>query len=222
MPGLEAGEQHRATDVFDDQVHTAPLGDFADFSRPVRVVGINRELRAELSRQRTFRFGGPGADDASAELPGDLNCRRADAARAADDQHPIALANLCAVGEHVHRCAAGQRERGCCVELHTRRQPYKCAVRYDNLFRKTAISDDAQQLAAETERLIVAPAKFTFAAKEIRWHSHLVAAFPFLDIAANRPGPRLHRQACGAVEPESAAPGWFKPKIETIGTVTLD
>ena len=53
-------------------------------------------------------LGAAGAEHAGSELAGDLNRSRTDAAGPADDEHPVALADLDAVGEHVHRGAAGQ------------------------------------------------------------------------------------------------------------------
>lgn len=122
--------------MLDHEIDPAFAGDFTDFTGPVGGVGIDNKFRAELFRQGALRLGGAGADDARAEFTRDLNRRRADAARAADDERPIAGPDRGAVGEHVHGGAAGEGESGGGVEVHVVRQADEGALRHDDFSAK--------------------------------------------------------------------------------------
>src|SRR6266481_3148471 len=78
---IETFEQHLAADVFDDDVHSAFVGNLACLVWPIRLCRVENEFRAEMSGQCALGFRAAGADDACAKLPGDLNGGRADSAR---------------------------------------------------------------------------------------------------------------------------------------------
>jgi hypothetical protein len=107
---IEALEQNVTAHMFDNQINAAPVGDFADFSRPLWICGVENKFSAEMMGQRAFCLGRAGADDASAELFGNLYCGGADATRPTDNENPIALVNGSTIGEHVHGGAAGESQ----------------------------------------------------------------------------------------------------------------
>lgn len=86
---LEGLLEDFAADVFDDNVHAAFLGDFADFAGPGIVGGIDGMVCAERFGESAFGFGRAGGDDMRADLLGDLNGIGADAAGSRHDEHPI-------------------------------------------------------------------------------------------------------------------------------------
>src|SRR5207247_2624894 len=98
-----------AADMFDNQIHAPLSGYFPHLGWPGGIIGIEDKFRAELVGQLALCFRRSGADDARAELFGDLNGGGTDSTRPADDEHPIAGTHLCASREHVHSRAASER-----------------------------------------------------------------------------------------------------------------
>ena len=82
------------------------------------------------------------------------------------------------VREHVHGGAARQRQRRGSSEVHALGQSHQRAGGHDDLFRKTAIALHAENFAAQTNRVLAAPAEFAFAAKKIGLNGHGIADFP--------------------------------------------
>lgn len=164
---LEGFEQDVAADVLNDEIDAAFAGEAADFGGPGGVVGVDDKFRAETAGELAFGVGGTGADDAGAELFGDLNGGGADAAGPGNGEHPLAGADLGAVGEHVHGGAAGQGERGGGVKVNTLGQAHERASGDADKFGKTAIALDAEELAAQAEGFLTATAELAFAAENI-------------------------------------------------------
>lgn len=149
------------------------------------ICGVEDQFRPKMLCQCAFGFSRPGADDARAKLLRYLNGSRANPARAADDKHPIAPTDRCAIGEHMHRRAAGKRERSRRVEIDAFRDADKRASRDENFFGETAITIDPQQLAKQTKRLLAASTEFAFAAEKVGLDCDLITGAPVINIAAN-------------------------------------
>jgi len=176
-----------------------------------------------MTGQRAFCFGRAGADDATAELFGNLNCGRADAAHAADGEDPITLMNGSAIGEHVHGGAAGESQGGCGVEIDACREADESASRDENFFGEPAIAIDTQELAEEAEGFVAAPAEFAFATEEIGLDGDFVSRTPILHVAAERQDTTCNFPAERARELNGyGQAGGFGPEINVIEAAALN
>ena len=174
-----------AADVLDDEVGAVFGGEAADFGGPVGRGGVHHEVGAELAAEFALGFGGAGADDASAEVFGDLDGRGADAAGCAHDEDPLAGADLGAVGEHVHGGAAGKGEGGGGVKVNAVRKAHEGAFGDEDFFGEAAVALDAEEFAAKAEGFVALAAEFAFAAEEIGLDGDGVGGFPIGDAGAD-------------------------------------
>ena len=220
---IEAFDENVASNMFDNQVDTTAIGDFADFSRPGGVGGIENKFCAEMMSERAFGFGGAGADDASAELFGNLNRGRADAARSADDERPIPLVDRRSIGEHVHRRAAGESESGRSVEINALGKANETASGNENFFGEAAVAIDAEELAKETEGLFAAHTEFTFAAEEVGLNGDFIANTPILYVIADGEDAAGDFAAKRTWKLDgNGQSGGFGPEIDVVKAAALD
>lgn len=183
----QAGEtlrEHLAADVFDDQIDAAAAGELAHGGGPIRIGSVDDMLRAQGQSEATPGVGRAGGDDAGAELEGDLNGGRADAAGAAHCQHPIAGLDGGAVGEHVHGRARGQGQGGGRGKIHLLGQAHEGGRGHGDLLGKSAVALHAKELAVEAGGFLTARAKLALAAKEIGLHGDAVARAPIGHVRA--------------------------------------
>jgi hypothetical protein len=146
---IEAFDKNIAADVFDDEINASTIRDFADVSWPMGICRVEDEFSAEMLCENAFGFGRTGADNARAELFCNLNRGRTDTACATDDEHPIALADRGAVGEHVHGGAASESESGGGIEIEALRKPDEAAGGDEDFFGETTIAVNAEELTEE-------------------------------------------------------------------------
>lgn len=220
---VKAFDQDIAANVFDDEIHAAAIGDFADFGWPMGIRGVEDEFRAEMLREHAFGLGRAGANDARAELLGDLDGSGANAAGAPDNQNPIACVDSRAIGEHVHGGAAGEGQGRGSVEIQSWGKADKAAGGDENFFGESAVAIHAEQLAKETERFIAALTKFTLAAKEIGLDGDFIAGFPVFDSVphSNDPPGNFTTESAGQLNWNGQA-SRFCPEIDMIKAAALN
>ena len=215
--------QHLSPDVFHDQVCAVFAGKFADLGRPRLLVRVDDVLGAQLQREVLFLRCGSGGNHARAELSGDLNRRRADAARRAHYQHPVTPFHLRAAAQHVHRRAAGQRQRRRGFKVHCARQPHQRALRHRRLFRKPAVAIDADHFAVQAERLLAARTKLALAAENVGLNCNSFALLPVFHPGAERDDASRDFTAGRARQPDgNRQAAFFQPEVEVVQAAGMD
>src|SRR6185503_17609375 len=83
---------HDRGDLVDDQVDALAAGRFLDLVGPLGIVGVEREVTAEVLELAAADLVGRGAhDDRGAQVLGDLHAEQADAGAGALDQYRLTL-----------------------------------------------------------------------------------------------------------------------------------
>jgi hypothetical protein len=94
---------------------------------------------------------------------------------------------------------------------------------HENLFGKTAIAIDAEELAEEAEGFIAAPTEFALAAKKIGLDSNFIAGEPVLDIAAECQDTACDFTAKSVRELDgNGQAARLGPKIDVVESAALD
>jgi len=208
----KSGDTVEAADVVDtDMQYLYREGDFFNFMVPDTYEQLTASK--EAVGEGAFGLARGRADHPGAEVPGDLDRRRAHAAGTADCQHPVPGFYVGPVGQHVHGRAAREGQRGRGFKIHARRQRHQRPRRHQHLLREPAVLLNAEQLAVQAQRFLATGAEFARAAEQVRLHGHAVAGAPVRHagtdgrdfaggLAAERPR-QLHRHGQSRLlEPE--------------------
>ncbi|MEI2725256.1 MAG: hypothetical protein V9H26_17570 [Verrucomicrobiota bacterium] len=220
---IETFWQHVAADVLDDHIHAALVRELADFNGPMGLGDVHHKFRTKVLREPPLCFRRTGADNPRPELFGNLNRRRANAARTTNGQHPVAGTNLRPIGEHVHGGAAREGERGGGGEIYPGGQAQKHPCRHHHSIGKPAVAPNPEQFAAQTEGFIAPLTEFALATEQVGLHRNGIAEFPFPHSGANGAYNPRHltagRPRQGNRHRQSAA---FEPEIEVIQSASFD
>jgi hypothetical protein len=220
---IKAFHQYVASDMFDNQIDTAAIGNFADLGRPMCVRRVENKFSPEMLREHPFGLGRTGADDARAELLCDLDGRRTHSTGTPDNENPITLPNGCAIREHVHGGAARQRQSGRGIKIQTAGKADKASSWNENFFRKTTITVDSEKLAEEALGFIAALTELAFATEEIGLDGNFITGLPVFDFGANcDDATRDLATECARELNRHGETGGFRPEIDVIQAAALD
>ncbi len=91
------------------------------------------------------------------------------------------------------------------------------------MFGEAAIAGDAEQLAAEAEGFVAAPAEFAFTAEDVGLDGHKVAGFPVLDGGAkgNDASGDFAAEGAGELDGDGQA-AFLGPEVEAVQAAGLD